>query len=272
VSSIDNITIYTELVDHLWSANNSNVQESLLREFAKTMRICDAEYLIKMKAFPVINNQIIANILEEINCNDLVATGLYQPTGRCTFLGRLVIPLRGFDNQVHGFVGYDNGNECKSEEEKLMLIPYLYLADNYFKKERYWFMNRDEYLNALENQYICIVDGIFDKITLQTLGHPATSLLGSNISKYHRDYLRYIKNWIVFSDSDIAGTQLYKTCKKFNPNTIQIRVGNGAKDVDERLRNDNSAQKYLNRLFDTLKDEKFIFNHSLEEFVSENGH
>lgn len=269
---LDNvIDLYTKVVDKIWSTENIELNKSILKAFSDTIRPCSSEYLAKVKAFPVINNNLIANTLESFGCNDLVSTGLYQFSGKCTFLNRLVIPLYGFDEKVHGFVGYDNGNDISNTETAFQLIPYLYLQDIYFKKEKYWFMTRDEYKQALENQYICIVDGIFDKILLQSHGYPATSLLGSSLSRYHRDYLKYIKNWIVFSDSDIAGNQLFSTCKKYNQNTIQVKVGNGAKDIDERLRDDEQAVNILDKLFNTLANEHYFFNHSVEEFASKSG-
>lgn len=254
--------IYTAIVNNVWLDESGELQATMLKEFSKSYRICDYNSLIKYKAFLVYYN----NLLLDYTPEKANPEGLYSLNGVCFFKNRLVIPIWGFDKKVHGFVGYDNGNECSTKQEKDSLIPYLYLSDKYFQKDKFWFLTYDEYISAFNNQYICIVDGIFDKITLQSLGYNTTSLLGSNLTTYHRDYLRYIKNWIVFSDSDVAGNHLYEICKRYNPNTIRIQVGN-AKDIDERLRNDTNSKLILHNLFNDLKIEHYFFNHSIEEYA-----
>lgn len=258
--------IYTTLVHNIWSEENKSFQLELLQLFNEKYRVCDFNYLSQIGAFIIFNNDYLYNFYDNFDELTNIGTGLYTSSGTCIFNKRLVIPIRGFDDKVYGFVGYDNGNACLTDEDRIKHIPYLYLSDKYFSKDRFWLINKNEYLSAYENGYICLVDGIFDKVTLQGLGYNAASLLGSSLTKYHRDYLRYIKNWIVFSDSDIAGNHLYELCKKYHPNTIQIKVG-GAKDIDARLRNEINAKQIMNNLLDCLANESFLFNHSLEEFV-----
>lgn len=258
--------IFTTLVNNIWNEESTEFQKSLLKSFNDNYRICNYDYLASLKAFMIFNDDYLTHFYDNFQELTSISTGLYSNLGKCVFNKRLVIPLTGFDDKVYGFVGYDNGNDCKTDEDRIKHIPYLYMSDKYFAKDKFWLLRKDEYISAYNNQYICLVDGIFDKVTLQGLGYNTASLLGSSLTKYHRDYLRYIKNWVVFSDSDLAGNRLYDVCKNYHPNTIQIQVGN-AKDVDERLRNEPNAKVILDKLFKTLKKESFLFNHSLEEFV-----
>ena len=266
INMISREDILTKLVNNIWSEDNKSAQLELLRLFNEHYRKCNYEYLGKLGAFIAFNNDYIAQQYEDYEEITNMCTGLYSTSGKCIFSNRLVIPIRGFNNKVYGFVGYDNGNNCMTDEDRIKHIPYLYMSDKYFAKDRFWLINKDEYEDAYHKGYICIVDGIFDKITLQGLGYNAVSLLGSSLTKYHRDYLRYIKNWIVFSDSDLAGNHLYEICKNYNSNTIQVKVG-GAKDIDARLRSDPNASQILENLFSSLQKEHYLFNHSLEEYV-----
>lgn len=257
------MNLYTKLIDDIWLYDNA-IQTLVIEEFCKSYRKCDSATLLSYKPFLNLDN----NYIYRVSDGELAPStyGLYRGN-TCVFNKRLVIPIRGFDDIVYGFVGYDNGNELTSEEDKINFVPYLYLNETVFKKEKYCFITREEYLLALQQQYICIVDGVFDKISLTAMGLPAVSLLGSNLSKYHREYLRYIPNWIVFSDNDLAGHKLYSVCKNYNPKTIKVSVGCGCKDIDERINlSPTETKSKLDKLINLTRLEGYIFNHSLEEF------
>lgn len=238
---------YTRLLDKIWD-DHREIQEFMLKEFGKDFRKCKVEQLIKYRAIIIPNNSYLIQMLEEASAPQY---GLYM-SSKCIFNKRLVIPIIGFDGLVHSFVGYDNGNAITDLKERLSHIYYLYQRKEVFNKERYMLITPEEYKTAIELDYICLTDGVFDKITVSNLGIPCASLLSSRLTKYHIDYLRYIKNWIVLADNDDAGDMLTNYCKRFNPNTTRMRFDE-FKDIDEFILAKESNE---NRFKDCIEEMK----------------
>jgi len=223
---------FTEMVKQIHSGDSGEIQDMALVSFCNIYRDTDIELLRKYKSFIIFNDTYLLDITGGMA--DLEMYGLYYRE-TCKFKGRLVIPITGFDGRVYGFVGYDNGNEKEKLKESEVFVKYLYTGEVAFKKERHMLMSRDEFEKAVDCGYVCIVDGIFDKITLTSLGIPAVSILGSHLSKYHKYYLKYIKKWVVVSDNDSAGKKLFEYCKSVHTDTVQLKFV-GAKDIDELMR------------------------------------
>lgn len=248
---------FTNMVNKIWEVDEE-LQSMALDSFKDLYRDCPVDLLKEYKAFLVFNNSYLINITDGLA--ELPSYDLYYGS-KCKFNERLVIPIYGFDDKVKGFVGYDDGSKLI---DKSLLVKYLYQNAIIFPKERFMLLKSSEYKQAIQENYICIVDGIFDKLTLTDNNIPATSLLGSNFSDYHREYLKFIKHWIVVADNDEAGNKLYTYCKKINPDTVRISFTN-AKDIDEKLHLANG--KYLSVFLKTLrkmKEEGFMLSHNID--------
>ncbi len=240
--------VYTELVDCIWE-KHGELQTMMLEAFGATTRKCNVELLKEYRAFIIPNNMYLINLFG----GDVLTPGLaLYNQGNCRFNRRLCIPIYGFDNRVHGFVGYDDGSECKTEDEKATYVPYLYLDRMAFDKAKHMLITPDEYRKAIDKGYICLVDGIFDKISCEALGIPTVSLLGSRLTRYHRAYLKYIKNWVVLADNDNAGNLLTNACKRANPNTVRLSF-HKTKDIDEYIQTQKQGSIHL---IDGLKQVK----------------
>lgn len=180
--------------------------------------------------------------------------GLYNG-GLCKIYQSLAIPLRYLDGKVIGFVAYDNGNDSSDPDN---FIKYQYPAKHVWDKKRYMFIERDELAKAIKDGYIFIVDGIFDKIRLQTLGYNATSLCGSSLTEWHELYLKPIKHKIVLPDNDKAGTSLSKWCQRRLDNCIEFKQGDEW-DIDDWLKTDE-GKEIFNCLYEESKSEGFIMS------------
>ncbi len=182
--------------------------------------------------------------------------GMYNSDGRCYLCGRLAIPLRTMDDCVRGFVGYSKKPDDLDPND--VYVKYLYPPKYAFSKSRYMFITSQEYRKALEEQYICIVDGLFDKIILQCLGINAVSLCGSSLTSWHKYYLSFIKNKIVVADNDLAGRRLASYCKYAFDNCVElIQAETG--DIDSFIRTPEHLLKIKNTILE-MKHEGFLIS------------
>lgn len=239
------VELYNTIVDSVYK-NDMEYQLACIETFCEHIRVMPLEILLKYRAFYVPNNNYLYEATEGVALGE--EYGLYRGN-ECFFSGRLVIPIPDFMGNVRGFVGYDSESEDNASK-------YLYSVKSVFKKKRFTLIRPEIYRQALEDNYICICDGIFDGVMLDYNNYNACSLLGTFLSDYHIQYLRHIKYWIVFRDQDRAGTELYRYAMSVNPNTIAVDPRN-TKDIDARLRESGGAEE-LAKLFERMRREGFM--------------
>lgn len=234
-------------------------QTLLLENIARNIRKID-ESLIptvvsdwkKAGMFFLPNSQLLPNLVGDWIKDPQY--GIYDISGTCNLTARLLIPLRTLNDSVIGFVGY-NKETSRSDYVKYM-YPY-----SFFKKKKYLYMDREEWLRAYEEQVVVIVDGLFDKRMLNLLGIPACSLCGSELSEYHKLYLNRIKHKVILADNDSAGCKLAETCKR-ELNAIQWYLTGEFKDIDEVI----STGKYQDKILESwenLKKGGFLISEKL---------
>jgi hypothetical protein len=156
--------------------------------------------------------------------------GVYR-NDSCNLYKRLIFPIRGFNNQVAGLGGWSCDSEWK----------YVYSPDTMWDKSRYFYIAHDDFVGALNDDYLFIVDGIFDSISLSSLGIHSASLMGSNLSNWHLYYLRLFKYVIVVPDNDNAGVSLVKKIKKHRPDCIVLWQGK-CKDIDDYIKSRDTSK------------------------------
>lgn len=193
--------------------------------------------------------------------------GVYTSFGRCSLVGRLAIPIKLFDSTIAGFIGYSS--KPQDYEDSAVFIKYLYPPKAVFNKGRYFYITPEEYTKAVEDNYICIVDGIFDKIILQCLGINAVSLCGSSLTQWHKYYLSFIKNKIVIADNDLAGRRLASYCKYSFDNCVEILQADSG-DIDSLLRSDKALKNFM-QCFSDMRKEDFVLSHKLPNLSKRSG-
>lgn len=179
----------------------------------------------------------------------------------CYLIDRVAIPLRHVNGMVPGFVGYSRAPDNEAENE--LFVKYRYPPAFVYDKSRYFFIEPDELNRALHEKYICIVDGLFDKMTLQALGINAVSLCGSSLTYWHSKYLSLFEKIIVISDNDTAGRKLFTQCKYKHPNCIELQQP-FTKDVDDYLKDGQRVAKLIKE-FELMRREGFIASHKMKE-------
>lgn len=237
-----NSGFYTKLANRVYE-NDIDNQMLYLEMFASKVRNMPLDTLLKYKTFFVPDDFYLYDMSDGLAQNPKY--GLYYGD-KCIFSRRMVTPLPDFMGNVGGFVGYDDGSDL-DDSEKDTLVKYIYLGKDVFEKGRYMFITPEEYLKARKEKYIAIVDGIYDKEMLSTYGVNATSLLGTNLTDYHKYYLKEIPYWIVPYDADGAGVDLYRYAKYLNNNTVALKFL-GTKDIDEKLKQHGAVEKLINTI------------------------
>ena len=88
---------------------------------------------------------------------------------------------------------------------------------------------------SIDDEYIILVDGVFDSISLAQEGYNSISILGSTISEYNRFILSLVKNVYVAYDNDGAGRRLYESLKRIHSNVYSITQSK-CKDIDDFIK------------------------------------
>lgn len=214
------------------------------------------QYMIQDQMFYVPNDIYMSEIFGEEITN--FKYGIYTD-GMCKLCYRLAMPMRLLDNTIIGFIGYTNKDDFNEDSE--YFIKYLYPPKYLIQKSRYIYITRDEFLKAIEEEYICIVDGLFDQKALEANGINALSLCGSDLTEYHKLYLNSIKHKVIIADNDEAGRKLAKVIKKVYPDSVEIYQGK-TKDIDSYMKTVERIEDIKNTI-NSMKKEGFLISHKL---------
>lgn len=239
-------------------------QRSVIRAILKEVRHIEDEEILEATltnlmdsgAFYVIDDEyMIKHFGKDITDSKY---GIYY-SDVCKYALRLVLPMVLFDGTIGGLIGYTNKNDI--DEEDNSFIKYLYPNKIVLNKKRFLYIKPEEYRKAYEEQYICIVDGLFDQHALTINGYNACSLCGSAVTEYHKLYLTPIKHIIIIADNDPAGRKFAKSLKSIFPNSIEI-LQKTTSDIDDFLKT-KEAIKRFDDLMQLIKSENFMVNHYL---------
>lgn len=258
-----NFTDMKFIAESVWK-NDSEFQTDILEGFVKRIRGFSDDLsglamqdLIEDKMFYVpYDTYLVEKVGPQVKESKY---GLFRGEF-CVLNSRLAIPLRAMDDSVLGFIGYTNQNDFHQDEASF--IKYLYPNKNLFTKSNYLYITREEYLRALREGYVCIVDGIFDKRRLQSLGINACSLCGSVLTKNQMNYLQMIKHKIVIADNDEAGRKMANYCLYYLDNCVEIRQPD-TNDIDDYLKRLENIEK-VKEIIVEMKNEGFLVSHELK--------
>ena len=219
-------------IDRIWDKGYNSIrndenawkqQVAWITEAAEDIRKMPAQELINRQFLYVPNDIYVLHYFGSEIAE--YKYGVYR-NEQCNFYKRLMFPVMGFNNQVAGLGGWANDSEWK----------YVYSPDTLWDKQRYFYCDPKDFAKALDDDYIIIVDGIFDAINLNRIGLHAVSLMGSTFSNWHRYYIRLIKYVIIIPDNDSAGVNLVKKIRKFRQDAIVLWQGK-YKDIDDYIKN-----------------------------------
>lgn len=181
---------------------------------------------------------------------DILAYDCYRD-GLCVWDNALIFPICGADELVAGFAGFFPFDYLDKENDTNY---YAYSSQTVFQKGRFLYFPQGNLIHAVQDEYLLLVDGIFDAISLCGYGYHAAALMGSNPTQEILMQLRFVKHVILVADNDSAGYRLFDKLQKHLYN-VELFKFSGTKDADEALKSShvNTFLKELNTLIKKLK-------------------
>lgn len=208
------------------------------------IRYLDIDYFLSKGCFFVPNQEYMREYLGISSMNETY--DIYNYDGECKWLWHLVFPIRNAVGELVGFAGYNplskmilKNNQMTGENE---IVPpkYIYSSKSVFDRGNYLFIPNG-YTKCVEDGYAIIVDGMFDSMTIGSLGYNAVGMLGSKVSDKLLFMLSFVKTIYVIHDNDEAGLNLYKLLNKNLHNVVDVRVPR-YKDVDSYVYNEGAGK------------------------------
>lgn len=244
-----------DVVDSI-SLKDKEMHRKLLNNISENYRWLPVDLLIdKYKAFYVPNDEYIKSMYD----SDVVFLPeydlYYKSTGAytCKYYKRIVIPIRNILGDIAGLCGYTGDSDTKK---------YTYSNKKVWKKENHVFCERKDLIKAMEEDYIFITDGIFDKLILEYYGFNAMCLMGSHVSFFMGEILKFIKHPILVTDNDTAGRALLQKLKKKNSGVIEFQMQRDNDIYDFLVRDAKNVEEFK-QVFDKAKRTGFLFSQVL---------
>ena len=181
--------------------NNPSSQENLIREMQ--LGYCEIEDLEELRTFPE-------------------SFGLITKKENFLLNGRFLIPVYDISGALVSLIGY------YPDARK-----YITLATSFFSKEVMYLNFRQAYeLSWSEyDGLVILVEGVFDCLSLRSIGLPAIATMGSTVSKTKGELLKLFKKVLAIPDDDKTGRKALNRYSKFGwqvpDNTTFIKFTGG---------------------------------------------
>lgn len=211
-------------------------------QFVADNRQIPIEYLLKRKVVFVPNNDYLHYYGgdEILNPN----YDIYYDR-HCKWTHFLLIPIQDLSQNIVGVVGWDINHKARAEDGEKGLEMYRTSNKIVMNKAHHFLTDVTLIENTFHKSVLFVVDGVFDSISLNSIGIPAIALLGSNTSTTLYYFLRWYSYVYVIPDNDVAGYSLLKTLKQAVPNVYGVYQPK-TKDIDELLKlQPNTTKKQL---------------------------
>ena len=109
---------------------------------------------------------------------------------------RFIVPVHNVENRIVALIGYLNDTK-----------KYITTPSPYFSKECMFFNFNQAYeLSWREyNGFVILVEGIFDCLSLRSIGLPCIATMGASVSKFKCELLKLFKKVLAIPDDDDTG-------------------------------------------------------------------
>ena len=142
---------------------------------------------------------------------DILATfpedfGLITKKGNFLLQNRFLVPITTVNNDLVSLVGY------YSDTRK-----YITISSNFMSKECLLFRFYNAYKLSWEKYdgLVFLVEGIFDCLSLESIGLPAMATMGATVSKIKGELLKLFKKVIAIPDDDATGRKALNRYSKY---------------------------------------------------------
>jgi|SRR5690625_3042568 len=237
---------YKELVRYL--VKDETQRESL--EVLSKKRELPQKVLLKRGIFCVFDTDELSFLLEEWNLTFEDAFG--KETDQVRLLNEgFIIPVLDSSYRIMFFVNY---NWERGSGRKYLNVYPDSLSQSATNMKMFGAHNLSQ---AVKEDWIVVVEGIFDCIRLEHEGIPAVSIMGTKLLEYHKRFLNRFTKVIYISDADFEGYKGWQNVQKGLDNVIHYPIKGLSKDVDEFATRDTRG---FAEWLDGLKDHMPIKN------------
>lgn len=209
---------------------NSMKMEYVYKKIKETLDPNSLDYLMNTRAY-FHNEQ--RNLLEEmeifqsnrpLNLNDkekelFKELGCFSENGYFLLEDRFIIPVYSASGRLITLIGWLNDFK-----------KYITLPTPYFSKAVDWF-NLDNALELSFSAYdgvVFVVEGIFDTLSLRSIGLPAIGTMGADVSRSKGELLKIFNKVVAIPDNDNVGKRSIRSRGRqwslpFNSTFLEIR-------------------------------------------------
>lgn len=178
--------------------------------------------------------------------------GLFSRNGDLLLNGRYIIPVTSVNGDLVSLIGYFDDYK-----------RYITLSTPFFSKAGMFFMYNEAYKKAWSeyNGVVFLVEGIFDCLSMWSIGLPCMATMGSSVSSIKGDLLKLFRKVIAIPDDDETGhnslDRYARTGWKVPSNTVMVKFQCGdvniggidlhCKDVDNFITwfDEETVREYL---------------------------
>lgn len=243
--SLQQIPFYKEQSEYL----------SLILETRKS--VLTVEFLQNLGCFFVPDEDYIFNCLGEESEDPKY--GFYEWDGSCKWENHLMIPIRNSRDEIAGFTGFNplsklvrEDNRDKPETEQIEAPPkYEDSPAKVLDKTKHLLCPLG-YEKMLQDDYVFIVDGVFDALVIASLGFNSIANLGTILSKECQYIMSLPSKRIVIPDNDDAGNLLVRNIKS-SGNRPDVVIQPFTKDIDD-FANKVGSESLKSQLAKILED------------------
>lgn len=245
------------IIEDRFELSNLKNKEDFISDFTK--------YLISKKCFFVPNPDYMIHYFGSECCT--YEYGCYN-SGKCLWLGHLVIPIRNAYGELVGFTGYNpfshiirkENESIKNIEDKKEVPPkYIISSSRVFDRNKFLLVPNG-YDRMVKDDYCVVVDGVFDSLLLGYLGLNSLCNLGSYTNDGTLFPMMLVSKVFIAPDNDEAGIKLKNMIISRIPNA-RVIYQNKCKDIDGYIKlfgTDNFKLKFYDSLKSKYKCDVYL--------------
>ena len=135
--------------------------------------------------------------------------GLITSTHDFLLNNRFIIPVEDIQGNIVSMIGYYN------DYKKYITIPSPFFSKSvqFFNFKQAYELSHKEY-----GGFVILVEGIFDCLSLRSIGLPAIATMGSNVTKTKCELLKLFKKVLAIPDDDATGRKALNRYSKYGWN------------------------------------------------------
>lgn len=145
--------------------------------------------------------------------------GFYNKNGDLNLNNRFIIPIYGVSGDLVSLVGYYPDRR-----------KYITLPTPFFYKEGMFFNFKEAY-EMSAGGVVVLVEGLFDCISLSSIGIPCIATMGATVSSLKGELLKLFKRVIAIPDDDPAGRRALDRYSRYGwkvpSNTVMVQFHGG---------------------------------------------